>query len=87
MGSEKFHVISRRESVLEEITAFIKKLHTTDQVGLNASEEYIVGNYYDRLINRFLFIITFEVSFFIWLAEGFVGLVNQAIESLVLLAG
>ncbi len=87
VGSEKFHVISRRKSVLDEITAFIKKLHTTEQVGLNASEEYIVGNYYDRLINRFLFIITFEVSFFLWIAEWLVGVINAGIESLVILAG
>ncbi len=68
VGSEKFHIISRKKKVLDKIISFIKQLHHGEQVGLNASEEYVQGNYYDRLLNRFLFIITFEVSFFISLA-------------------
>lgn len=71
VGSEKFHVLSRKKKVLDEIITFIKKLHNSEQVGLNASEEYIMGNYYNRLINRLLFIITFEISFFIGLAAEF----------------
>ena len=68
VGSENFHIISRKKKVLDEIITFIKQLHHHEQVGLNASEEYVRGNYYDRLIKWILFFLTFEVSFFLALA-------------------
>ena len=69
VGSEKFHIISRKKKVLDKIMAFIKQLHHHEQVGLNASEEYVQGNYYDRLLKWILFFLTFEVSFFLALAS------------------
>lgn len=62
VGCEPFRVLSRRQSVVTKIEKFINILHSTPTNLRHTREEFVVSNYFDKLIKRLVSVILFMIS-------------------------
>jgi hypothetical protein len=62
VGCEPFRVVTRRESVVEKFEEFINELHSTPTDLWHTTDDFIQTNYFDRLIKRFIAVVTFLYS-------------------------
>lgn len=62
VGCEPFRIVTRRQSVVDTFEKFIAKLHATPSDLWNSTEDFVQNNYFDKLIKRFVGVITFLYS-------------------------
>jgi len=57
IGSQFFHIITRKEHLLADATSFIKVLHLQKYFNKPASESYVILNYFGKWIRRFIILV------------------------------